>query len=339
MMLWLPTSAHAQSTATQDRQAATTANEERQAPPGDDASRRDVGSFDRFLDDHREVAEQVRKDPSLLDNRDFVRDHPALQDYLRDNPGVRDQLRQDPTAFMRQADMFARDQNPRVGDAGGRDRDDLRGVASFDRFLNDHREIGEQVRKDPGLLDDRRFVDDHPALQAYLAGNPGVRDQLRQDPNAFVRQAERSDHDSNFRDRDAHDRMADFGGFLHNHSDIDRDVARDPDRLKDHDYVHNHPELETYLNAHPGVRNDMMANPQNFVAGAHQSYNGTGTSTGTGVSGSGAGTTGAAGMGSHENGTSAGAGVNDHTTTSTPGTSPGAATTPETTPHSSKPNL
>ena len=67
-----------------------------------DANRRDLADFDRFLDTHREIAEQVRKDPSLLDNREFVQNHPALQDFLQDNPGVRDQLRQDPNAFMRQ---------------------------------------------------------------------------------------------------------------------------------------------------------------------------------------------------------------------------------------------
>jgi hypothetical protein len=56
-----------------------------------DAGRRDSANFDRFLDGHREIAEQVRKDPSLLDNRNFVRDHPALETYLQQNPGVRDQ--------------------------------------------------------------------------------------------------------------------------------------------------------------------------------------------------------------------------------------------------------
>ena len=55
------------------------------------------------------LAEQVRKNPSLLDNRNFVRDHPALQTYLQDNPGVRDQLRQDPNSFMRQEDAYDRE--------------------------------------------------------------------------------------------------------------------------------------------------------------------------------------------------------------------------------------
>ena len=100
---------------------------------------------------------------------------------------------------------------------------------TFDRFLDGHREIAEQVRKDPSLLDNRDFVQDHPALESYFQDNPGVRDQIRQNPNTFMRQEDAFDRDSNMHDRDPmHDRMADFGGFLHHHSDIQKDLASDP---------------------------------------------------------------------------------------------------------------
>ncbi len=285
-----------------------------------DPDRRDVANFDRFLDGHREIAEQVRKDPSLLDSRNFVESHPALQTYLQDNPGVRDQIRQDPNAFMRQEDAYDRDSNMRDRDAGGRDtggqdrdtdrrdginrdadrRDpDRREVANFDRFLDGHREIAEQVRKDPSLLDSRNFVESHPALQTYLQDNSGVRDQIRQDPNAFMRQEDAYNRDSNMRDnmrdRDPmHDHMADFGGFLDRHTDIQKDLSRDPSVVKDHDYVQNHTDLDAYLHAHPDVRAELMANPQSFVHGATQfdSANPSGASGGAGVNGRGTGTTG-----------------------------------------------
>ena len=114
----------AQSSAPQNQQAVQSdTQQDRQAAPGD-TDRRDVANFDQFLDSHREIAEQVRKDPSLLDNRTFVQDHPALQTYLNDNPGVRDQLRQNPNAFMRQEDAYDRNTNMRDRDANGnRDAD------------------------------------------------------------------------------------------------------------------------------------------------------------------------------------------------------------------------
>jgi hypothetical protein len=311
-LLCLPYSAHAQSSqqsaVPQDRQTV-------QSDPGGpdrDADRRDVANFNRFLDDHREIAEQVRKDPSLLDNRNFVQNHPALQTYLQQNPGVRDQIRQDPNAFMRQEDAYSRDANFRDRDAG-QDRD-ARDVANFDRFLDGHREIAEQVRRDPSLLDNRNFVQDHPALQTYLQDNPGVRDQIRRDPNSFMRQEDAYNRDTNMRDRDPmHDHMADFGGWLGNHPDIQKDVARDPDCVKDHRYVENHAELDAYLNAHPDVRAELMADPQNFVHGAQQ-YNNA-SPNGAGVTGRGTGTT---ATGTSTTGSMTGTSTNPATTTHEP---------------------
>jgi hypothetical protein len=325
-LLCLPGPVYAQSSTTQ---AQPSTPQDRQSVQGDDNrrdnDRRDVANFDRFLDEHREIAEQVRKDPSLLDKRDFVRDHPALETYYRDNPGVRDQIRQDPRAFMHQEDAFDRNTNMRDHDAG-RDRDQ-RDVANFDRFLDGHREISEQVRKDPSLLDNPEFVRNHPALESYFRDNPGVRDEIRQDPRAFMHQEDAFDRDTNMRDRDRdprHDHMEDFGGFLHDHSDIRRDLARDPSRVKDHDYVQNHTELDAYLNAHPDVRAELMANPQGFVHGAQQYQNASPNGAGTGVSGRGTATTETS---TDTPGSMTGTSTKSTTGTSTTGTTTNPATT------------
>ena len=298
-----------------------------------DGMNRDAMNFERFLDDHREIGEQVRKDPSLLDNRDFVKNHPALDSYLRDNPGVRDQIRQNPGAFLQQSELDNRDWNMRDHDGGlnVRDRDtgtpdrdaDRREAMNFDRFLDDHREIGEQVRKNPSLLDNRDFVKDHPALQSYLQDNAGVRDQIRQNPGAFMQQADLENRNWNGRDRDAmQDRMADFRGFLGSHPDIQKDMARDPSCVKDPRYVQEHAELNVYLNAHPDVRDGLMANPDSFVHGTPAYGNGSASGTASGnLNGAGVNsrTTGTAGS-------STGAATTGTATSTTTGTSTNAAT-------------
>ena len=257
-----------------------------------DADRRELANFNRFLDDHREVGEQLRKDPSLADNREFVQNHPALGDYLRDHPGVRDQLKQDPNAFMHQEERYQRDAEyrDRDGRMGDRDGDrDRRDLADFDRFLDRHREISEQLRRNPQLADNREFVQNHPALQDFYQNNPGVRDQLQQDPNRFMHEEDRFDRTEYAGNRDPmHDHMADFGGFLGGHSDVRNDLSRDPSVVKDHVYLQNHAELNTYLDAHPAVRDDLMANPHEFVKGAQQYSNGSGTGAGA-ANGSGSG--------------------------------------------------
>jgi len=304
----------------QDRQAVQNDSDQNRRDIQSSTDRRDVSSFDQFLDSHREIAEQVRKDPSLLDNRTFVQNHPALQTYLNDNPGVRNQLSQNPNAFMHQENAYDRSTDMRDRDANMNRDADRRDVANFGRFLDQHREIAEQVRKDPSRLDDRTFVQNHPALQTYLQENPGVRDQLRQNPNALMQQQNAYDRNANMRDRDPmHDHMADFGGFLNSHSDIQKDLSRNPANVKDHDYVQNHAQLDAYLNAHPDVRAELMANPQSFVHGAMQSNaSPSGTSSGAGVT-NGRGTTGASTTGTSTTGTS--------TTGSTTGTSTNPTTT------------
>jgi hypothetical protein len=265
--------------------------QDNRAVQDNDTMRKDVVDFARFLDSHPEVAEQVRKNPSLLDNRQFVQNHPALETYLRNNPGVRDAIRQNPTAFMQREDSFDNDRDAHERDANMDDRDRDRSVAEFDHFLDSHREIAEQVRRDPSLLDNRQFVQNHPALGTYLQNNPGVRDDIRQNPNAFMEREDRFDRTQNG-DRDLNrDHLASFGRFLDGHSNIAREVSDNPDRVKDQQYVDNHEELKAYLDANPDVRQDLMANPNGFVKGAQQFTNSGGTTgSGTNVSGNGTGT-------------------------------------------------
>jgi hypothetical protein len=255
---------------------------------GRDVRMRELASFNQFLDGHRDVADQVRRDPSLLDNRDYVDSHPELRAYLQDHPGVRDDVRSNPDAFMHQEDRFGRDANDqRNPDAMRRD------LADFNQFLDRHREIAEQLRRDPSLVDNHQFVDSHPALQAYLQQQPGVRDAITQNPDAFMRQEDRIEQADNgngrYRDFD-HGQLASFKGFWGDHPNIAADISKDPTLCKNQDYVKNHPELDAYLNANPGVRDQWTKDPQGFVKAtqdfhgtAGASVNGTGNMSGNGT--------------------------------------------------------
>jgi hypothetical protein len=120
-------------------------------------------------------------------------------------------------------------------------------------------------------------------------------------------------------DRDASNRnKASFREFLDSHHDIQADVTKDPSVVKNREYVQNHPELDGYLNAHPGVRDDMMADPNGFVRGTQQFK--AGAAAGASTSGSGSGMS----MGT-STGTSAGASAHGSTGVST-GSSAGAST-------------
>jgi hypothetical protein len=233
-----------------------------------DVNREELAHFDQFLDTHRETAEQLRKDPSLVDNEEFVRNHPALQTYLHDHPELREQLKSSPNAFMHQEERYDRHDDDR-------DRINREELGHFDQFLNTHRETAEQLRKDPSLVDNQDFLQHHPALQTYLQEHPELRQQLKQDPNAFMQQEarySRYDNREGGMDRDAisHRQAASFGEFLGGHSDISQRLSEDPSLVKNQDYLENHPELKQYLSSHPDVNKELMANPQTFVKSAQQ---------------------------------------------------------------------
>lgn len=290
-----------------------------------DATRGQLAAFDQFLDNHREVSEQLRRDPSLVKNQQFVENHPALQTFLQEHPEIRTEITQNPNAFMAQEQRFDRRED--AANQGMRDRDTTRAeLARFDQFLDGHREISEQLRKDPSLVKNQQFVENHPALQTYLQQHPAIRTEITQDPNAFMRQEDRFDRrenatnqgtrdrddarrfdnnrqDSNrqdadnrqdrdvrdrdanrddarrsddrrqdtgnrqpMRDRDAtHGQVVSFDQFLDKHREIDEQVRRDPSLLKNQQFLDTHPALQSFLQAHQGVRAEVTENPNAFM--------------------------------------------------------------------------
>jgi hypothetical protein len=264
----------------------------------EDAQRSELAQFSRFLDTHREIGQQLRSNATLADNHNFLERHPELRTYLQEHTAVEQALHDNAQTFMQEEEGFSRNSDSRDRDMDARngdvdlDRDaDHRNAAHFGEFLDSHREIAEQLRKDPSLADNREFVQNHRALQTFLENNPGVRDDLRRDPNSLMHEEANFDRAENGGYRDPmHDHMADFGGFLIDHRDIARDLNRDPDAVKNQEFVQNRPDLNTYLSTHPDVRNDLMANPQDFVKGAQQMSNGSNNGSGS-SNGSGSGST------------------------------------------------
>jgi GrpB-like predicted nucleotidyltransferase (UPF0157 family) len=254
--------AQAQSPNAVPQNAAPTAPQDRDADRDADLTRHQIADFDQFLDRHPEVAEQLRKDPSLVDNREFVDNHPALQSYLQQHPEIRQDLKQNPNAVMHQEDRFDRNQD--------RDRDDhgiTRGeLANLDRFMDSHPEIAEQLRKDPSLADNRQFVENHPALRDFLADHPGVREELKNNPNAFMHREDRFDERQDRRDDGiTRGELANMDHFMDTHPEIAEQLRKNPSLVDNKEFVENHPALRDFLANHPGVREEYKENPTAFM--------------------------------------------------------------------------
>src|SRR5215469_8061040 len=243
-----------------------------------DTTRGELARFDGFLDSHREIAAQIQKDPSLVNNKTFLQSHPALQTFLNDHPAVREEAQENPSAFMQQEARFERtesDNSVRDRDRGfNRDNDTTRGeLARFDGFLDSHREIAAQIQKDPSLVNNKTFLQSHPALQTFLNDHPAVREEAQENPSAFIQQEarfERTESDNGVRDRDrgfnrdndtTRGELARFDGFLDSHREIAAQIQKDPSLVNNKTFLQSHPALQTFLNDHPAVREEAQENP------------------------------------------------------------------------------
>jgi uncharacterized protein YlxP (DUF503 family) len=232
-----------------------------------DLTRAQLASLDQFLGKHPEVAEDLRRNPSLINNAEFVKHSPALEQYLQQNPGVREELSENPNAFMQREQQF----DPQVGRAGvDTDRAELN---SMDRFLDSHPEIAEQLRKDPSLVNNAKFLHNHPALQTYLQQNPGVHEEIMENPSAFMQQEQGFEGQEHTFNRQAvvtdHDttrgQLASMDRFLDHHPEIAERLQKDPSLVNNKDFVKNHPDLQSYLQQHPGVNEEFTENPNAFM--------------------------------------------------------------------------
>jgi hypothetical protein len=228
--------------------------------------------MNQFLDSHPDIAEHLRSDPSLIDNRTWVAERPALQQYLQNHPQISEVFRAHPDQFMRDEQRYQ----------SQLDRINPRDVAEMNRFLDSHPEIAEQLRKEPTLIDNRVWVGKHPALQEYLQAHPQLSDALRSHPDQFMRDEQRYDHHDDQWSRGVEGRGVDgrnegrnddrnhgeltrFGQFLGSHSNVASELAKDPSLANNREYVASHPELDEYLKAHPTVSQQLAANPQEVM--------------------------------------------------------------------------
>jgi hypothetical protein len=59
-----------------------------------------------FFDAHPNLARRLAKDPTLIDNQQFVDSHPALRTYLHDHPNARHEFKDHPYNFMHREDVY-----------------------------------------------------------------------------------------------------------------------------------------------------------------------------------------------------------------------------------------
>ena len=224
----------------------------------------EIINFNRYLDNHPAVAQQLAANPSLANNPQFLGNHPGLQNFLNSHPGVSSSLRTAPGQLMYREGHYewAQGGGGPVAAAPGTGSGP---VARFDNgYLDQHPEVAHQLASNPRLADNPQFLATHPELDSYLAGHPEVRKELQEHPERFMSSEWRDDLYG--RGTGAAGAAGRFDrGYLDEHREVAQQLANNPHLADNPQFLATHPGLDSYLASHAEVRTDLQQHPERFM--------------------------------------------------------------------------
>ena len=217
-----------------------------------DITRQELLNFDKFLDAHPAIEQDLQKNPALVNDSAYLSSHPELKEFLSTHAGVREEVRENPRIFMNRERRF---------DSSGRDitRQELQ---NFDNFLDTHPNIEQDLKKNPKLLSELSYLSAHPELKQFLNTHPGVRTEASENPRIFVNRERRFENSG--RDIPVAE-VRSLDDFLDTHSGIERELRKNPSLVNNADYLAKHPGLKTYLDQHPLIRQELAENPRAVI--------------------------------------------------------------------------
>ncbi|MGH7963051.1 MAG: hypothetical protein ACRERD_14675, partial [Candidatus Binatia bacterium] len=142
-------------------------------------SEKDLRSFRNYLDSHEETARELYRDPNLINDRKYVRQHDALDDWLDDHPEAAREIRANPRAFLKDQRLTSDRRSTTI-------RISERDLRSFEAYLNSDWETAQLLYQNPDLINDRRFIRNHPDLGDWLEDHPEAAATIQADPDRFL---------------------------------------------------------------------------------------------------------------------------------------------------------
>ena len=130
-------------------------------------------TMQEYLSQHPELIDAIRKEPTILHDSEFLKMQPRVALFLQDHPDVAEAVKKNPAAFL----QYAYDSQPKLERGQNPDLED---------YLAHHPEVGQQLRENPRLIDDPKFIEAHPTIKVYLVDHPEARKELVENPNRFI---------------------------------------------------------------------------------------------------------------------------------------------------------
>jgi|SRR5579862_7150879 hypothetical protein len=147
----------------------------------DEITQREVHNFNEYLDSHPEVAQQLKQNPNLINDPNYLSQHKELQQFMSTHPNAAAALKQNPQTFMTDEKRFQ-----------GREEEYKR-TASFDNYLDQHPQQQKDLMQNPNLINDPKYMAEHPELHQYLQSHPHLAEQLKNNPKQVMNREQHYD--------------------------------------------------------------------------------------------------------------------------------------------------
>ena len=259
--------------------------------PNPDLNRQELASMDQFLDKNPSIERDLWRNPSMMSNAQYLQAHPELQVFLNQHPEVKEEIAENPRYFMQRESRYEAQEPARRVNTNPNPDLNRQEIATMDQFLDRNQNIDQDLRRNPGLVNNAEYLEAHPQLQSFLSQHPGVKEEITENPRYFMQRENRfeaqgtprrdvdrdadRDRDNN-RNRDYDRRnnpnpdlnqqeLSSMDDFLDRHRDVATSLERKPDLVNDRKYLKRHRDLDEFLSEHPAVREEVRENPTYFM--------------------------------------------------------------------------
>jgi hypothetical protein len=125
--------------------------------------RRALREFDRFLDHHPLLEDQLRTNPQLTDSQPFLKKNPELRDFLAANPNVTEGLKIYPRYFLFRG--LLREASAPVS---------FKELAAFKDLFERQPKLQQALNENPELIRDPVFLEANAVLRDFLLHQPAL---------------------------------------------------------------------------------------------------------------------------------------------------------------------
>ena len=137
----------------------------------------DQGSFQQFLASHPVMEKELESNPSLVNDSQYVQNEPDLNTYLNNHPNIKAELQKNPNDLLQKSATGRPSPKPPLN---GED------AQVMDNYLDQHKDVDQQLKQNPALIDDATFLLQHQDLKTLLDDHSDVRAQYEQTPAYFT---------------------------------------------------------------------------------------------------------------------------------------------------------